>query len=203
MVSSSAMPAPNVEPFTSSNQRIRRSNVSLPERATPLEALPTTSRRNTITEGNGSKVRKKVKAPVTPSIPEYEVTDDKSISFTVEKETKGVSRKTSDASRLSAASSRSKISHSFDNKAFDGKEGNLIRNESANNSIRTDSRAPSVRSLEIYREQYCCCARRSKCEKSLLVTVTVLIIIIIVLVIVIAVLASNKQLHQLFSVANR
>lgn len=87
-----AMPSPNVESFTLSNQRIRRSNVSLPERRTPLEALPAVSRRNTITDGNDTKVRKKIKAPVTPSIPEYEVTDDKSISFNVERETKGVSR---------------------------------------------------------------------------------------------------------------
>ncbi|KAF7274748.1 hypothetical protein GWI33_012014 [Rhynchophorus ferrugineus] len=72
-------------------------------------------------------------------------------------------------------------------------EGNLKRTGStATSSIRT-SKAPSLQSLDTYKEQYCCFSKRTKCEKSLLITVTVLVIIIIVLIIVIAVLAQHIQ----------
>ncbi|XP_072399845.1 uncharacterized protein [Diabrotica undecimpunctata] len=109
-------------------------------------------------------------------------TDEKSIEqFKVENE-----------KRSSKSSKKSEKSiYAFDNVAYDG---NLDKRSIS--SRAGSSRQPSVQSLEVVREQYCCFARRTNCEKKLLVTVTILIIVIIVLVIVLALIASHKDIAE-------
>ncbi|CAG9761580.1 unnamed protein product [Ceutorhynchus assimilis] len=146
-----------------------------------------------------TKPRKKAKLISTPTIPEDEAAADFTTSpptFTIEKETKNIARKSSDASRISTMSTRSaaKVSYTYDNKGFE------IRNDSGNDSIRSISRAPSLRSLEVHKEQYCCCSRRTKYERFLLVVVTILAIIVTVLVIVIIYLAKQNKLKSLFKI---
>ncbi|XP_050518611.1 uncharacterized protein LOC126892851 [Diabrotica virgifera virgifera] len=92
--------------------------------------------------------------------------------------------------RNSKVSKKSEKSiYAFDNAAYDG---NLDKRSIS--SRAGSSRQPSVQSLEVVREQYCCFARRTNCEKKLLVTVTILSIVIIVLVIVLALIASHHDI---------
>lgn len=193
-----------IEPVSVGSARLdRKSRLSLPEKEFRHEK--DIQRRNTISEYT-NKGRKKVKAPLTPTIIEDE--DDVSesqirypaavVENEIQKASK-VDRKSSNASRHSVASKSSKSTYVYDNFAYEG-SGN--RPGSTGNSIKNISKAPSVQSLEIYHEQYCCFTRRTKCERSLLITVIVLCIIIVVLIIVIGVLA--KHIHdpsgfQLFS----
>lgn len=189
--------AQSPSPTVSNAKLERKLRLSLPEKErSPQSVVAPGSRRNTISEDSLPRVRKKSKTPLTPAIPEDENETETTVKETrketrlvIEDETKNnvLLRSSSTNSRRSpatlAVSSRSSRSaFSYDNGAF---EGNLksIPNE--------PSRTPSVRSLEVYREQYCCCARRTKCERYLLVVVTLLAIIVIVLVLVIAIIAKN------------
>ncbi|XP_066256493.1 pre-mRNA-splicing factor CWC22 homolog [Euwallacea similis] len=197
------MSPPNNEVANSSSNSKRKSNTSLSEKDIPLDPLPSVSKRNTITESSVTKARKKGKLPLAPTIPEDDTAvqkTEKTIAFSVKNETKKLNRKSSDASRISttSSSSKSKLSRTYDNKAF---EGNLKRSGSTTNSVTTTSRPPSLQSsnLEIYHEQYCCFAKRTKCERSLLIAVTVLAIIIVALVVVIIVLAKNNKLDNLIN----
>uniref|UniRef100_V5H2U9 Uncharacterized protein n=2 Tax=Anoplophora glabripennis TaxID=217634 RepID=V5H2U9_ANOGL len=97
--------------------------------------------------------------------------------------TKATKSKTKDTSN--------KAPYVFENAAF---EGSL---QSKRGSTATSSRAPSVQSLEIVREQYCCCAKRTKCERILLTMVIVLFIIVVVLVVVIVIVAKQDDIRQL------
>lgn len=63
--------------------------MSLPDRTIPLEELSGKVRRNTITEGNVDRVRKKAKAPSTPTIHEDDTNEpDHNPVFSVENETR-------------------------------------------------------------------------------------------------------------------
>ncbi|XP_057661693.1 uncharacterized protein LOC130897111 isoform X1 [Diorhabda carinulata] len=91
--------------------------------------------------------------------------------------------------RSSRSSKKSdKSIYTFDNAAF---EGNLDKRSIS--SRAGSSRQPSVQSLEVVREQYCCCAKRTRCERKLLVTVIVLCVVIIVLTVVLAIVAADRQ----------
>lgn len=71
----------------------RRSNMSLPDRTIPLEDLSAKVRRNTITESNVATVRKKAKAPLTPTIHEDDTSEpDQNPVFSVENETRKIAR---------------------------------------------------------------------------------------------------------------
>ncbi|XP_066147912.1 uncharacterized protein [Euwallacea fornicatus] len=189
------MSTSNNEVANSSSNSKTKSTILLSEKGIPLDPLLSISKKNTVTESSVTKVRKKGKPPLTPTIPEDDTAvpkTEKTIAFSVTNETQKLSRKSSDASRISTASSKSKLSRTYDNKAF---EGNLKRSASVTNSVPAASRPPSLQSLQIY-EQYCCFAKRTKCERFLLVAVTVLAIIIVALVIVIIVLAKNNKLNN-------
>ncbi|KAL1516870.1 hypothetical protein ABEB36_000709 [Hypothenemus hampei] len=135
----------------STSKSKRKSNISLPERTTTA-ILPNVARRNTITETiNSSQKRKKVKIPSTPTIPEDGTITIQVPSLIVENESKKLNRKSSIASGTSSIGA-------YENKSF---EGSLKRTSSTNNT-KTDSRTPSEQGLDIYMEQYCCCAKRTK-----------------------------------------
>ncbi|XP_060521078.1 uncharacterized protein LOC132698803 [Cylas formicarius] len=163
-------------PTKNLENRIRKSLPNDSRSDAPL----TPQRRNTVSSGFNPKPKKSLKIA---AIAEDE-TDD---TFSVENERK---REVKIVKKPSVVSNASKSSFAYENTAY---EGNLKRTGSAANSERstTTSRAPSVQSLEIVREQYCCCSRRTRCEKALLVAVTVLGIAIVVLVIVLAAVVAN------------
>lgn len=195
---------PVSSPTTGSAKLDRKLRLSLPEKekshAGPSGTQP---RRNTISEDSSLPRTRKKSKHLTPTIPEDEnESSEKEPDFVIENETKKISelvRTSSGLSKASAISSKStkstKTAYTYENGAFEG-------NIRASNEVRPTSRTPSVRSLEVYREQYCCCAKRTKCERYLLVAVTILSIIVIVLVIVIAVLAKNGDLdtYKMFKV---
>ncbi|KAJ8951613.1 hypothetical protein NQ318_012283 [Aromia moschata] len=170
--------------------------------------LPPSSLRHTQSHRYESKGKTKSKRPITvsyiPSIMEAENSEDE-IEKTVEerkektRSTPSVSyeneRKRAKSSKTKMNDSSGKAVFSFENSAF---EGSMDTKRTSNLTIRTNSsRAPSIQSLEVVREQYCCCAKRTKCERTLLTTVTILIIVIIVLVVVVVILAKNHDFDDL------
>ncbi|XP_050306396.1 uncharacterized protein LOC126743378 [Anthonomus grandis grandis] len=170
----------------------RKSNLSLPDTTRNVEQPKkhTLERRNTLSEENvTTRTKKKVKSPKAPTIPEDDTTEEKLPGFSIESERKKLDRKSSSASRISMTSKTTRLS--YDNKAYDAKSDDVAKS----------SRAPSVQSLEVYQEQYCCCSRRTKCERILLVMVSILTVIIIVLVIVITVLAKNSTIKTVLGIS--
>ncbi|VEN35054.1 unnamed protein product [Callosobruchus maculatus] len=118
---------------------------------------------------NGRAKKKKHRIPSTIStISENEDMEMDNVSITMEPE----------------KSLKSK--YSYDNAGYDG----------GSEKKSMSSRASSMQSLEVVREQYCCCAKRTKCERKLIIAVTVLSIVIIVLIVVIGVIAGQKELDQ-------
>nr|CAI5853427.1 unnamed protein product [Callosobruchus analis] len=118
---------------------------------------------------NGESKKKRPRNPSTIStISENEDLEMDNVSITVEPE------------------KNLRTNYSYDNAGYEG--------GSEKKSI--SSRAPSMQSLEVVREQYCCCAKRTKCERKLIIAVTVLSIVIIVLIVVICVIAGQKELDQ-------
>nr|CAH7742808.1 unnamed protein product [Callosobruchus chinensis] len=132
---------------------------------------PPTNLRHTQSQiyDNGRPKKRKHRIPSTIStISENEDVEMDSVSITVEPE------------------KSLKANYSYDNAGYEG--------GAEKKSI--SSRAPSMQSLEVVREQYCCCAKRTKCERKLIIAVTVLSIVIIVLIVVIGVIAGQKELEQ-------
>lgn len=109
-----------------------------------------------------------------------------------------LSKTNSQRSIKSTRSTKSTKSHQqgYDNEAFEGPKSAPRESVVSNaTSYRTSSRDPSIQSSIVY-EQYCCCSRRTKCEKILIATVSILTFIILVLIIVIGILASEGDLPK-------
>ncbi|KAJ8964252.1 hypothetical protein NQ314_005028 [Rhamnusium bicolor] len=161
----------------------------------PVSVPPPTSVRLTQSQRYDSRGKKKTKRLVTlsqiPSIMEADNSEDE-----IEKGIE-MKKRENKVNKRNKTEITNKATFTFENAAF---EGNVATKRNSTATIRTNSsRAPSVQSLEVVREQYCCCAKRTKCERILLITVTVLSIIIIVLVIVIIILAKQDDLPDIRS----
>ncbi|XP_017786054.1 PREDICTED: uncharacterized protein LOC108569137 [Nicrophorus vespilloides] len=79
----------------------------------------------------------------------------------------------------------------YENQSYDGP---LPPNRTTNysNSLRS-SHNSSLQSLQVQKEQYCCCSRWSPCERKLVVSVAVLATIIVILLSIVSVLAKTSD----------
>ncbi|KAG5895848.1 hypothetical protein JTB14_038275 [Gonioctena quinquepunctata] len=136
------------------------------------------------------KTKSKKTVVLTP-IPSATSENSEEDAVVVDEKTQKVKAKLDNGGGVRKGSSTSKTA-GYDNLAYDG---NLDR-RSVGSSRAGSSRQPSLQSLEVVREQYCWCAKRTKCERRLIITVTILSITIIVLVIVIAVITTNHDIKE-------
>jgi hypothetical protein len=154
--------------------------------------------RHTKSQNYGAK-KKKVKTQLPPTS-EVDVTDGDSVKITVDAHNDNVKLSLSDKSEKKRHNSRLSKKHSqssregIDNAAFEVENGlPRSRANSAASSVRSSLRDPSVQSLSVVREQYCCCSKWSPCERTLCAAVGVLSFIILILVITVALLAARHN----------
>lgn len=202
----------------SSNARDHKTRQSLQlENIRPNKFL---SNRMTQSHNFGKSKPRLMASQSAPTIPEVE-SDEENASgsnFEVINETKRSGSKESVSERSKKISSVSKKSSTsgkngfaYDNPAYEGSTSNGVsqnpsrktsktslgvnefkRGGNVSSSVRSSAHDPSVASMEVQREQYCCFTRWSPCEKRLAVIVAILGAIILGLVITVGVLAGHK-----------
>ncbi|CAH1973772.1 unnamed protein product [Acanthoscelides obtectus] len=155
----------------------RKQRLSLQPRSNtgpPQRVLRHTLSQSQIYDNDRAKKKKHRLSPTISTISENETLEMSQVTIAIDAEKHSKSTNTR---------------FSYDNGGFDG---GIEKSEKKN----MPNRVPSMQSLEVVREQYCCCAKRTKCERKLIIAVTVLSIVIIVLIVVVGVVAGRKEIAE-------